>query len=207
MSELIQHYEFLFKAHGGESRESVQVASAEQQNQRFQILFEMADNMNSVIDVGCGLGHMLNFMQTENICNNTIDYLGIDFVPGFVDYCQNNLSSGSAKFQRVDLNNEALPRKKDYCLLSGVFNNVMPDNEVFMKNTLKKMFDACNKGIAFNALSTYVDYQDDDLYYSNPAEIFDFCKTVLSKKVVLRHEYQTKPNVIPFEYTIYVYKD
>ena len=100
-----------------------------------------------------------------------------------------------------------MPNIQDYCLLSGVFNNTMPDNITFMKETLKKMFDASNKGIAFNALSTYVDYQDKDLYYSNPVEIFDFCKTTLGNKVVLRHEYQTKPNVMPFEYTVYVYKD
>jgi len=58
-----------------------------------------------------------------------------------------------------------------------------------------------------NPNSNYVDYQDDKLYYSNPVKIFDFCKTTLSGRVVLRHEYQTKPNLIPFEYTIYVYKD
>ena len=98
MSELIQHYESLFEVHGGESECSVQAASAEQQDQRFQILFEMANDMGSVIDVGCGLGHMLNFMQTKNVCNNEIDYLGVDFVPSFIEHCQNNLSSDLAKF-------------------------------------------------------------------------------------------------------------
>tara|TARA_B110000259_G_scaffold188065_1_gene244751 strand:+ start:4948 stop:5571 length:624 start_codon:yes stop_codon:yes gene_type:complete len=207
MNELIQYYESLFEVHGGESGKSVQAASTKQQNQRFQILFEMANDMNSVLDVGCGLGHMLKFMQSFNSYSGQINYHGVDFIPSFVDYCQKNLSSDLANFQKLDLNNEVLPDTQDYCLLSGVFNNVMPNNDEFMKSTLKKMFNASNKGIAFNALSTYVDYQDKDLYYSNPVEIFDFCKTELSNKVILRHEYQTKPNVIPFEYTVYVYKD
>jgi SAM-dependent methyltransferase len=207
MSELIQHYESLFDTHGGKSVESVQAASAKQQNKRFEILFEMGSDMSSILDVGCGLGHMLKFMQSSNLYSGKINYLGVDFVPSFIDYCKKNLSSDLSNFQRVDLNHEGLPEGRDYCLLSGVFNNVMPHNDEFMKSALKKMFDASKKGIAFNALSTYVDYQDDKLYYSNPAEIFDFCKTTLSGRVVLRHEYQTKPNVIPFEYTIYVYKD
>ena len=207
MSELIKHYESLFDTHGGMSVESVQAASAKQQNKRFEILFEMGGDMNSILDVGCGLGHMLKFMQGSNLYSGKINYLGVDFVPSFIDYCKKNLSSDLSNFQKLDLNSEVLPNKQDYCLLSGVFNNIMPDNRAFMEDTLKKMFNASIKGIAFNALSTYVDRQDKDLYYSNPVEIFDFCKTELSKKVVLRHEYKTKPNVIPFEYTMYVYKD
>ena len=167
MSELIQHYESLFETHGSESVESVQAASVEQQNRRFQILFEMKNDMNSILDVGCGLGHMLKFMQNSNSDKSQINYFGVDFTPSFIDYCQKNLSSDFANFQISDLNNDILPNRQDYCLLSGVFNNTMPDNITFMKETLKKMFDASNKGIAFNALSTYVDYQDKDLYYSN----------------------------------------
>ena len=104
MSELIQHYESLFETHGSESVESVQAASVEQQNRRFQILFEMKNDMNSILDVGCGLGHMLKFMQNSNSDKSQINYFGVDFTPSFIDYCQKNLSSDFANFQISDLN-------------------------------------------------------------------------------------------------------
>jgi hypothetical protein len=75
-----------------------------------------------------------------------------------------------------------------------------------MLNTIKKMYEVCGKGVAFNAMSTYVDFQADDLYYSDPLEIFDYCKRNLTRKVVLRHDYLVKENSIPFEYAIYLYK-
>jgi hypothetical protein len=68
------------------------------------------------------------------------------------------------------------------------------------------MFQSCQKGIAFNAMSTYVDFQVDDLYYSNPLAVFDFCKKNLSRKVTLKHDYILREGSIPFEYVIYVYK-
>ncbi len=40
-----------------------------------------------------------------------------------------------------------------------------------------------------------------------PGAVFDFCKRQLSKLVCLRHDYRVKPNVIPFEFTMYVYRD
>ena len=75
-----------------------------------------------------------------------------------------------------------------------------------MISTIDKMFLACEKGISFNAMSTYVDYQDEILYYSNPLDIFDYCKRNLTRKVVLRHDYLVKADSIPYEYTIYLYK-
>ena len=76
----------------------------------------------------------------------------------------------------------------------------MPDNENFMKNMMKKMHYICKKGVATDFMSDYVDFKDENLYYTHPEDIFKFCKD-LSKRVVLRHDY------LPFEFCIYVYKN
>lgn len=65
---------------------------------------------------------------------------------------------------------------------------------------LMKMFELCNKGVAANFVSSYVDFRNENLYYAKPEEIFSFCKT-LSRRMVLRHDY------MPFEFCIYIYKD
>lgn len=201
-AETIKHYEELLKQHGPGAR-AVQHSDREQQTKRFEILFEMAPDMHSVLDVGCGLGDMAKFMEKRF---DRLSYIGVDFVRPFIDHANSLQYRDNVRFVQMDIRTEPLPGGQDYALLSGVFNNVMPDNESFMLQTLKKMFDASARGIAFNCLSTWVDYQADDLYYTDPEKVFAFCKSELSPKVVLRHDYQLKKNTIPFEYTMYVYR-
>ena len=61
------------------------------------------------------------------------------------------------------------------------------------------MFELCNKGVAIDFISTYVDFRNEKINYVKPEEIFSFCKT-LSRCVLLRHDY------MPFEFCIYIYK-
>ena len=82
----------------------------------------------------------------------------------------------------------------------------MENNAAFTRKTLEVMWQTCTKGIAFNALSTYVDYEDSHLYYHDPLTLFDYCKRNLSPYIKLRNDYEVKPNSIPFEFTMYVYK-
>ena len=75
-----------------------------------------------------------------------------------------------------------------------------------MLKILTKMFKACRKGIIFNSLSKYVDFEDKTLFYSYPDKIFKFCVKNLSRYVILKTDYQLKKGIIPFEYTICVKK-
>ena len=76
-----------------------------------------------------------------------------------------------------------------------------------MFDLIKKMLRSCNKGIAFNSMSTYVEFQEDELFYSDPKEIFHYCKKHLTQSVVLKHDYKLKEDAFPYEYTMYLYKD
>lgn len=203
MTELKKHYQELFEAHG-DKPESVQYSDSGSQNRRFEILSQVAPELNSVIDIGCGLAHMYSYLKSKGFNGK---YYGLDFVPEFIQFNKQKYKDDSnTLFKEFDITKDEIPGGYDYILLSGVFNNKMDDNRSFMLNAIKKMFNACNKGIAFNAMSTYVDFMVDDLYYTNPVEVFDFCKKELSKKVTLRHDYLVKENSIPFEYAMYIYK-
>ena len=68
------------------------------------------------------------------------------------------------------------------------------------------MFLSSKKGIVFNGLTKYVDYEDKKLFYSYPDQILKFCIKNLSKYVGLKTNYQLKENTIPFEYSIAVFK-
>lgn len=200
---LKKHYQKLFQEHGNSSA-SVQYSDSVSQYKRFEILAGISAEINSMIDVGCGLAHLYDYMKSKGYSGK---YLGLDFVPEFIEADKKNYTSdANAAFQVFDIINDSFPASYEYILLSGVFNNKMPNNKEFMLNAITKMFAASTKGIAFNAMSTYVDFQADNLYYTDPLEVFDFCKRNLTKKVTLRHDYLVKENSIPFEYAMYLYK-
>jgi SAM-dependent methyltransferase len=204
MSDKIkQHYKKLFETYGRDHN-AVQYSSRESQYARFEVLLEIADNLSSVADIGCGLGDLLPLLRQKH---PLAQYTGYDFVSAFIDDAKAQFSEDNfAQFKQLDILQDHIQEKADYVLLSGMLNNAMEDNAVFTEITLQKMWQAANKGIAFNALSSYVDYQEEGLCYHDPLKLFHFCKTTLSRYVTLRHEYDVKEHSIPFEFTIYVFK-
>lgn len=202
--ELIAYYQHLYTQYG-DAPESVQYPDAAAQHVRFEILSQVASLPYSVLDLGCGLADFLKYMLSQKQFSGS--YCGLDFVPEFIQANRAAFAGHDAvSFIEASLFEAELPQGYDYAFASGIFNNHTQDSESFFYTTLQKMFAAASKGIAFNALSTYVDYQDAALFYLNPTEVFDYIKRHLSRKVILKHDYLTKPNSIPYEFTIFVYK-
>lgn len=204
MSKVIQeHYQSLYEQHG-RSHAAVQYSSRASQIKRYEILLDVAPTYTSLADVGCGLGELLPVLrELAPDCY----YQGYDFVESFLDDATAYYrTDNNAQFSHLDILKQTIPDPAEYVVLSGILNNKMDDNAQFTEVTLRKMWQAASKGIAFNALSTYVDYQDEGLCYHDPLELFHFCKTQLSPYVTLRHDYDVKADSIPFEFTMYVYK-
>jgi SAM-dependent methyltransferase len=200
---LRQYYQQLFRTHG-DSAHAVQYSDTPSQQRRFQVLRDVSPELGSVVDLGCGLGHFGEYLRSTGFVD---PYLGLDFVQDFIDH-------GNAKhennplttFRHCDLLADEFPEDHDTFVVCGVFNNLMPENAGFMHKVIEKAFAAARRQVAFNAMSTYVDFEAPDLYYTNPCEIFDFCKRHLTRRVTLRHDYLVRDDRPPFEYTIYLYK-
>ncbi len=152
----------------------------------------------SVLDFGCGTGSLADWLARQSI---DVRYTGVDLLPEFFDVGKKKHPKHQFGFFE-DFKGQTF----DYCFVSGVFNNAMKDNRGFYQSVLRDLFAVCTDGIAFNMMSTYVDYQDEHLFYEDPGVVFRFAKTELSPFVVLRHDYEVKPDVVPFEYAVYVYK-
>jgi SAM-dependent methyltransferase len=204
IDSLKDYYRSLFEENG-DSPQAAQHTSREGQFKRFEILTDPISKSHSIVDVGCGLGEMLRFLRKNNY---TGQYLGLDFLPEFITAANSKFKNDSnAEFIEYDVCRDELPEKYHYILMSGIFNNKMPKNQSFMFDTITKLYDKCYCGLAFNALSTHVEYQDDTLYYSNPMLVFDYCKKNLTPFVSLKHDYLTKPDGFPYEYTMFLSKD
>ena len=162
---------------------------------RFKVLSEIGDLNNcSILDVGCGFGDLYGFLINIGL---NVKYTGYDINLNLIEIAKEKHLD--ACFEVKDILIDEVKHKFDYILSSGVFNFKLSDNKTFIENMLKKMFEICNKGVAADFMSGYVDFKNEDAYYTSPEEIFSFCKT-LSRRVTLRHDY------MPFEFCVYVYK-
>lgn len=198
-----RHYESLARKYGATSQ-GVQYPDLAGHWARFRELVSIGvEAHSSVLDFGCGSGSLLDFLDQELSFRGK--YLGIDLVDEQLMAARQKYPD--AQFENRDLFSEGLPGHADYVLVNGVFNNRFDgiDAQGYMKEILRRLMPCARKGLAFNALSTYVDYMDASLNYFNPEDVFRFCKEELSSLVNLRHDYFLKQNSPAFEFTIYVF--
>lgn len=200
---MVAHYSERFQEHGP-SAEAVHWADEASQFARFRILCGIADELGHVLDVGCGLGALYDHLGDRG---GFSAYTGVDIVPEFLDHFRARTKDvPNVRVLRSEMP-DPLPGPVDFAMASGIFNNAMDDNWGFLTDTLQAMWDAAEQGIAFNAMTRFVDFHDPDLWYVDPAEVLAFCKEELQGHPVLRHDYLTRPGAYPFEFAVYLYKE
>lgn len=202
MQALEGHYNKLIATHAS-SPAGAQWSDRETQERRMTILAEVGDlRAAKVLDWGCGTGHMLSVLRSRFSFDGS--YVGYDLAESAL--ALGRATHPEARFDRRDVLTDGVAEDFDYVFVSGVFNNRISDNWTFLTHALVRLYERTRRALAFNLLSTYVDRFDPGLAYFDPGHVFRFCKEELSPKVILRHEYEVKVGVVPFEFTIYVHR-
>lgn len=192
------HYQRLYEIYG-DSPEAVQYSSLETQEKRFRVLSEISDLRGAkVLDFGCGLGHLGRYLQSRNI---EVDYNGIDIVPEFLDHCKSAFPKGD-----FGLLQDFTGKEYDFVFVSGVFNNRTESNWSFLREKVLELFDMTRTGLSFNLMSSYVDYEDDALFYVRPEKVFSFLKEEVTPFVTIRNDYSVKEGILPYDFTVYAYR-
>lgn len=156
----------------------------------------------SVNDLGCGFGHLYNFLSHNGFTD--FQYTGYDTLGEMIDMAR-SLHPGSAQYTTITDANQMM--EADYVLAAGIFNLrfTLQEHEwlAYMLKTLQIMYEKSRKGFAFNALTKYSDkeYMREELFYSDPCFLFDYCKRNFSRNVALLHDYTL------YEFTIIVRKN
>lgn len=153
----------------------------------------------SLLDVGCGYGGLFDYFKAHQL---PITYTGIDICEGMIDHAKAQHPEGTficGSVQEMDAH-----QSFDYVVCNGILTQKLTvsgrDMDAYAQALIKTMYAHCRTGIAFNVMTTHVDYQEPNLYYRNPVELLAWCMTTLSPKVRLDHSYPM------FEYTLYVYR-
>ncbi|MCP3987274.1 MAG: class I SAM-dependent methyltransferase [bacterium] len=197
---VVEHYEEKL-ARYGPTAQGMDWKDEASQELRFDILCGVCDlEGKTVHEVGCGAGHLQNFMNMRGIRPSA--YSGSDLSQAMVDAARARHPGSS--FEQRDILVEPVDQTYDVVLCSGLFHVKLDRSDeewsVFIRECVRRMYDMCRVAVAFNLMSDQVDYRSAELHYPNTAEVLDFCRSELSRFVTLRHDYPL------YESTLYVYK-
>jgi len=200
LGRVARHYTHSLGQHGPGAR-GVGWREDSDHRLRFDKLLALCDEPRatavSVNDLGCGYGALYEFLVEEGV--NLRGYRGYDISAEMLDEARKRIGDRPG----VTLREGAyVGDPADYSFASGIFNvRFAASDELWIEHvftTLRNLAEFSIRGLAFNLLSTYVDYREEHLFYGDPAVFFDFAKRELSRKVALLHDYPL------YEWTILV---
>lgn len=192
-----EYYTEKIKTHGTSSQ-GVDWNGQESHFLRFEQLVKIlqSDCKFSILDYGCGFGSLIQFLSTKNYL---FDYTGFDI-------SNEMLNHGKKSFPGFRFVDQIDGENFDFTIANGIFNvrldTSIEDWKKYIFQTLDEISSISKRGFSFNILSSYSDqeFMQDYLFYANPLEFFDYCKSNFSKNVSLIHDYNL------YEFTILVKK-
>lgn len=211
---MIKYYEDLYDKYGYDHR-SLDWKDPVGQKLRYSVLFSILDFSEkldgfTLLDLGCGLGHLYGFLKDLGFLKkHKISYTGYDVSPKLVEAASKKYPE--AKFKVRDILQGYFTEKFDYVLASGVFNIKLAEgseHDSFVKEMLRRMYEACNFGVAVNYLSSTGLYylpekelEKPSIYcYYKPEDILQYVRS-FAGRFVLRHDYH------PADFTVYLLKE
>jgi len=199
--KLAEHYDKCFKEYG-DTHLGVDWPKLEDTFKRYDVMIGLIKEKKptTLLDFGCGTAALNQYIEFLKIKN--IKYSGLDINDGF--YNVSKLKFPNNDFYCLDiLKNESIPNF-DYIVCNGPFTEKrdLSQEEMmdFFISVIKKLWNKCNKGIAFNLMSKHVDWERNDLFHVSLDELGWFLKNNLSRNFIIRNDYGL------YEYTTYVYK-
>jgi hypothetical protein len=143
------------------------------------------------------LGDFYRYLSESNV---DCIYTGYDIIPEYVVECAKRYPQ--AAFHLRNIFQDGIDDTYDTVIMSQVFNNRYhhSDNLEVLRAALAMAFEHARVSVSVDMMSTYVDFQNPDLYYYAPEDIFTIARTI-ARRVVLRHDYR------PYEFCVQLFHD
>ena len=135
------------------------------QELRFEVLKNIFFHGASVLDVGCGLGNLYDYLKKQDY---NFKYTGVDILPEMIFRAKEK--NPQAEFFSANIFEDDLfgDRKFDVIYASGIFNIELENNEDFLRNALQKFVSLSNKFVVFNLLHARSATKEPGYYYQTP---------------------------------------
>ena len=167
------------------------------QDKRFEALLELGDFDGArILDVGCGFGDFLEFLQERHI--HPV-YTGIDVCKPMIERCRERFEDDDAIFRVADVLEFEATENFDYVVASGLFGLDAEGAHERIRPTLDRMFAWSSVGTAANFLSTRSPQPVEGRIYVDPSKALD-AGLSLTPAARVNHAY------LPNDFTLYLYK-
>lgn len=104
-----------------------------------------------------------------------------------------------------DISERSYKDKYDFVILSGVFHQIRnikrKEWEDFSYNLLQNAFKMCKYGLAFNFVSPFVDFYQENFYYCDLIKLLHMINDKMSRFFVINHSYPL------YEFTVFIYPE
>jgi SAM-dependent methyltransferase len=143
--------------------------SQEAQNIRFSAFTENV-NLNglSLLDVGCGLGNLLEHITEAGI---NVKYTGVDILPRMITCAEGKKLDGEFHCLDIFSENPFGESSFDVVYASGIFNLNLGNNDEFFADALCKFMHLAKKYVAFSLLDERSPDRDSTYYYFSPPAV------------------------------------
>jgi len=162
----------------------------------------------SLLDVGCGWGGLLKRINEIGL---PVNYTGADIVPEMIHYAKSAFQE--SEFLIKDIFEIKGTGNYDFVVCNAILTqklNISKEKmDDYSKKLIVKMFDLCKHGVAFNMMSTKVNFMVENLHYQEPSELLSWLLRDVSPRVRLDHGYSSLRSGRGkyYDFTVYVYKD
>jgi Methyltransferase domain len=203
--EIVAHYESCLDEHGDTPR-GVDWPHAEDAAKRYQVMLDLlrpADMHRRVrlLDFGCGASHLYEYILSHRL--EHIEYSGLDLSAKFVELSKSKFPNNTYYCGDL-LDDPGLIPSFDFIVMNGVFTEkrslTFDDMLVYFQRLADCVFSKATTGIAFNVMSTQVDWTREDLFHLPLDILTGYLVENLSRNFVIRNDYGL------YEYTTYVYR-
>ena len=189
----------------GDSHLGVGWPKREDADTRYRVMLDVIRPAHAgpvrLLDFGCGASHLYDYLLRHG--RTDIAYSGLDVSDKFLALSRQKHPSNTYYQLDVLAGEVALP-PFDYVVLNGVLtvkrDLSFDDMMAYAQRLLARVFPLARIGMAFNVMSTHVDWEREDLFHVPADTLGRFLVEHVSRHFVMRHDYGL------YEYTTYVYR-
>ncbi len=170
----------------------------EQQQYRFRQTLSYIEPEQTILDIGCGFGDYLLFLQEEDI--DFRKYIGWDINKHFIEEARKtNTGRDKQTFEVFDiLKEQTQTPEADIGVMLGLLNwkfDSEEENYDFSKKMITNAFSFVKKTLIVDFLSTKItpEYpKEDAVFYHDPSRIINFALS-LTDNIEIKHNYAPIP--------------
>ena len=175
--------------------------SREAQYRRFEVVLDkLGFHGMSILDVGCGLGNMLDFCQKKNL---SVFYTGVDILPDMIEHARKRHPDANWFCCDIFSENRLCSETYDLIYSSGIFNLDLGNNNRFLMDALELFLNLSKRYVCFNLLSdSSVDKENGYYYYSKDK----VCDDILKKFTLKEHNLSIESDYLENDFTVIINK-